>query len=205
MVAYACLESAGVAADLERLRAHPLVRGVRRNTQHEADPLFLARPDFVAGARRAGELDLVCDICVRDHQLEGALALARACPDTSIVLNHLGKPDLTAPDQGRWRDGISRLAEQPSVSCKISVVVHTDADPALTRDLAAPIVRHAVSVFGWDRVLFASNWPVSTAVIGYGAWARMVREVLAGAAPDELERLFRGNARGIYGLTAAPK
>jgi L-fuconolactonase len=203
MVAFARLESDQVGRDLERLHRYPLVKGIRRNTQHEADPLFCARPEFIAGARMLGELGLVCELCVKHHQLEGAIRLARACPETSVVLDHLGKPDLTAGSQTDWKDGIARLGELSNTACKISVVVHTEADPPLTRELAAPFVNHAIASFGWERVLFASNWPVSTAVIGYSDWVGMVRDLVSAAGEKERKMLFESNAARLFGLEKA--
>jgi L-fuconolactonase len=204
MVAFARLESDQVGRDLERLRRYPLVKGIRRNTQHEADPLFCARPEFLAGARRLGELGLVCELCVKHHQLEGAVRLARSCPETSVVIDHLGKPDLTATSQADWRDGIARLGECSNTACKISVVVHTEADPPLTRELAAPFVNHVIASFGWERVLFASNWPVSTAVIGYSDWVGMVWDLVSQASKQERKMLFESNAARLFGLENGP-
>jgi L-fuconolactonase len=65
----------------------------------------------------------------------------------------------------------------------------------------APFVRHAVDCFGWERVLFGSNWPVSTAVVGYRPWAEMVAEILSDAEPSQLADLFAGNARRLYRLS----
>ena len=65
----------------------------------------------------------------------------------------------------------------------------------------APFVRHVVDCFGWDRVLFGSNWPVSTAVVGYREWADMVADILSSGAPAERSSLFAGNARHLYGLS----
>ena len=200
MIAWAPLERPGVRTDLSRLRRQRLVRGVRRNTQHEADRLFCARADFVAGARLLGELGYLCEVCVRYEQLEGALQLARACPETTVVLEHLGKPDVSSVPPAYWLRGMEDLAAQPNVICKVSVVVHSDADPAYRAEALAPFVQHAVSCFGWERVLFGSNWPVSQAVISYRAWVEMLKDILASASDTQAGGFFAGNARRIYSL-----
>ncbi len=199
MVAYAQLESEFAAEQIAALGALPLVRGVRRNTQHEADPLFCARPDYIDGARLLGEVGLVCDVCVKARQLEGVAELAEACPQTTIVLNHFGKPDVTG-DLSAWRESMGRLGRLPNVSCKVSVVVHSDSDPRLTDSLAEPLVRGTIEAFGWDRVLFGSNWPVATAVIGYREWVEMLDRLLAGEPSGNLRKLYAGNAQRIYRL-----
>jgi L-fuconolactonase len=196
MVAWAQIESVDLEQQLDRL-AGPFVRGVRRSTQYEADPRFCTRPAFVTGARRLGERRLVCELCVRGEQVLGVVELAGACPETTIVLDHLGKPNMAAPEPG-WRQGIAELGKCPNVSCKVSVVVHTADDPRLDRRLAEPVVGEVIESFGWDRVLFGSNWPVATAVIDYREWIEVLEQVLAGSSADQLQRLFTLNARRVY-------
>ena len=201
MIAFAPLEDPGVGAWLDRLAERPLVRGVRRNTQWEADPAFVLQPSFVAGGRLLGERELLCELCVKHEQLAAVPPFARECPETRIVLEHLGKPDVTGPPPASWLREIEELAGLPNVVCKVSVVVHGPDDPPLRADVIAPFVRHAVECFGWDRVVFGSNWPVSTAVVGFRAWVEMVAEILSGAEPSQLADLFAGNARRLYGLS----
>lgn len=195
IIAWAELESPDVLAELRRLRAMPAVRGVRRTCQIEADPEFCARPDYVRGARLLGELGLVCEICVRLQQVVAVPRLARAAPETTIVLEHLGKPDLARPPAANWLRAVEELAALPNVVVKVSVVVHAADDPPLTAEAVAPFVGHLVDCFGHGRLMFGSNWPVSTAVTGYRAWVNVVREL---AGQDE--RLWSGTARRVYGL-----
>jgi L-fuconolactonase len=200
MIAWAPLELSEAPARLKRLKAHPLVRGVRRNTQHEADPLFCSRAEFVRGARLLGELGYICEICVRHEQIEAAVRLARACPETTIVLEHLGKPDVSGRPPAQWLKATGELSALPNVHCKVSVVVHSDADPRYQAETLAPYIRHAVEAFGWERSLFGSNWPVSTAVIGYPEWVELLEATLPGGSEAEREAFYAGNARRLYRL-----
>ena len=200
MIAWAPLELPEAGEHLDRLRAHQLVRGVRRNTQYEADPLFCARDGYVRGARLLGDRGYLCELCVRHEQIEGAIGLARACPETTIVLEHLGKPDVSAPPAGYWLRAVEELAKLPNMFCKLSVVVHTDADPPYEAERLAPFLRHAVSAFGWERVLFGSNWPVSSTVIGYRDWVELLGAALPGGSEADLGAFYAGNARRLYGL-----
>ncbi|MBO0684518.1 MAG: amidohydrolase family protein, partial [Candidatus Dormibacteraeota bacterium] len=165
----------------------------------EPDPRFCARPAFVTGARRLGERGLVCELCVRGEQVLGVVEQARACPETTIVLDHLGKPNMVEPEPA-WRQGIRELGSCPNVFCKVSVVVHGADDPRLDRRLAEPVVHEVIESFGWDRVLFGSNWPVATAVIDYQEWVAVLQQVLSGSGAGQLERLFSVNASRAYGI-----
>ena len=195
MIAWARIESAEARPGLERLLTLALVRGVRRTCQFEADPEFCASADYVRGVRLLGELDLLCEICVRLEQVRALPRLARACPETLIVLQHLGKPDHSQPPPAYWLRAIEELAALPNVLAKVSVVVHSDHDQALTTDSVAPFVRHVADSFGPGRIFFGSNWPVSGAVVSYQGWVGMLRELLG----DD-ERFWAGNARRLYRL-----
>lgn len=199
MVAYARLEAPSAAHHVASVSRLPLVRGVRRNTQAEADPLFCVRPGYVEGARLLPAAGLVCDVCIKAHQLEGVIRLAEAVPELTIVLDHLGKPDLEA-DLTPWRRDLERLAALPNVVCKVSVVVHSDRDPRLTAAVAETVVNAAVEAFGWERVMFGSNWPVAEAVVGYAEWVGMVRDSLARESASDLAQLFSGTASRVYRL-----
>ena len=203
MIAWAPLELPEAHEHIERLRTHPLVKGVRRNTQHEPDRLFCSREGYVRGARRLGEIGYLCEICVRHEQIEAAVRLARASPDTTIVLEHLGKPAVDGPPPAYWLRAIDELAALPNVHCKISVVVHSDADPSYRAELLAPFVRHAVEAFGWGRTLFGSNWPVSAAVVGYRDWVDLLEAVLPSSSAADRAEFYAGNARRLYGLDEA--
>ena len=200
MVAGNLVEDPARRAELDPLAAMPLVRGIRRGTQFHPDPMYLARPEIIAGYQRAGELGLAAEICVKWFQLEAAVAFAEALPDLTVVLDHLGKPDMTRDEQPEWRRWMERLAGLPNVVVKASVVVQQPDDPPLDRDAAAAIVAETVALFGWDRVLFASNWPVSTIVIGYRDWVETVLDALDGGSSEQLDRFFALNADRVWRL-----
>jgi L-fuconolactonase len=201
-VGWAHLETARAAADLDALAAFPLARGVRRTLQIESDPGFALSEGYVRGARLLGERGLLCELCVRYEQIESVPALVRACPDTEFVLQHIGKPDLSRPPSAGWLRPIEELGLLPNVACKLSAVVHSDSDPRHRTEALGPFVRHLVDRFGWERLMFGSNWPVATAVVGYREWVEMLQAILAGCGGDSsaLEAVFTENARRLYRL-----
>lgn len=198
IVAHAPLERPDAATHLDLLAKHPLVRGVRRNTQHEDDPLFCGRDGFIAGARAVGERGLVCDICVRDFQLDGVIALARGAPETTIVLNHLGKPTMGS-DLSAYREKMAVLGECANVRVKLSVVVVRGApDDQWNEETVAPVVAEVLSRFGPERVLWASNWPVAPLVTDYGDWLVLARHLTAHLGADGQAAIFHDNAAALY-------
>lgn len=203
LVAFAPLEHGdAVAAHLAQLAARPLVKGVRRLLQSEPDPEFCLRPDFVRGVRALARHGFTFDLCLKHPQLSGAIRLVRHCPEVRFVLDHLGKPDAKAGLLDPWRAELRELAALPNVSCKISGLV-TEADHArwTAADLQ-PYLAHACECFGFDRVLFGGDWPVSTLATDYPRWVQTLDAALdqLGATADERHRLYVRNAEQIYRL-----
>lgn len=203
IVAHAPLHLGDRAAQpIEALAARPLVRGVRRLLQDEADPEYCLRPAFQEGVRHLARNDLSMDLCIRHHQLPGVIELARAIDDVRFVLDHVGKPDIVGSELDPWRSQIRELASLENVQCKISGVV-TEADHAAwsVADLR-PYVEHVIECFGFDRVLYGGDWPVVNLAGGYARWFDAITELTASCSDDELARLFAANARAFYRLQA---
>lgn len=195
-VAHVTVEDPGEA--VREIRCHaedPFVVGVRRNVQDEA-PGFTENADFRGGVRLLGEAGLPFDACVRQHQLPELARLAAACPDTTIVLDHLGKPQREGRDE--WSRDLRLVAERPNVVCKLSgLATEVGAD---ARALMVSLLREALEVFGLERCLYAGDWPVMTLATDYRTWLDVVREALAPYPAAAAAAVFRGNARGVYRL-----
>ena len=201
IVAQAAVErGAAVREELAALAKFPLVKGVRRNVEGEADANFCLRLDFVAGVRALAEFHFTFDICVKHHQLPAAIELVRRCPEVGFVLDHCGKPAIRERQLDPWRQHIRELAALPNVACKISGLL-TEADVVNWKpaDLL-PYVRHAIDSFGFDRVLFAGDWPVLTLAGDYPRWLAALDFCLAGTGASDLQKLFQTNAETIYHL-----
>lgn len=199
IVPWAPLEKGDAAeADLARLAANPLIKGIRRIIQFEADPEFCLRPDFVRGVQLLPRHGLSFDLCINHRQLANTLKLVKQCPNVRFIMDHIAKPDIKAGLLEPWRAEMRELARCPNVWCKLSGLA-TEADFAkwTAADLR-PYIDHVMDCFGFDRVIFGGDWPVATQATDYPRWVRTVDEALAGASPDELHRLYVRNAEAFY-------
>jgi L-fuconolactonase len=197
-------QGAATAHALESVARIPQVKGVRDLLQTHADqPGWALRDAFVEGVRSLAGHGLSFDLCLFHPQLKEAAQLARLCPDTAFVLDHIGKPGIRAGLFAPWDADLKALAALPNVFCKISGVV-TEADHALWREEAiAPYLRHAIDCFGFQRVMFGSDWPVSTWATDCARWIRLVDAACGDATQTERRRLFRDNAIAFYRLQLA--
>lgn len=178
----------------------PLVKGVRRNIQDEAEPDFCLHPDFVEGVRLLAEYGLSFDLCIRQWQLRSVVELVRKCPDTRFILDHLGKPDIKQHGLDPWREHLAQLAALPNVWCKVSGLV-TEADPRRwTSDDLAPYVAYTLEVFGEDRVVFGGDWPVLLLASSYDRWIETLDSLTRHLSPEATRKFWAENARHFYRL-----
>jgi L-fuconolactonase len=201
IVAHACLEKGAEArADLAMLASRPLVKGVRRLLQGEREAGYCLRPDFVAGVCLLAEYGYTFDLCIRHEQLPDATELARRVPEVRFVLDHFGKPPVKAGAIEPWADRLKVLSRLPNVCCKISGLT-TEADwRGWTVGQLRPYFEIALEAFGNDRVMFGSDWPVSTLATGYARWIEAVMEIASSIPGTDPERLFSANAEAFYGV-----
>lgn len=189
------------AVDIVRqLAAHKLVAGIRFSQVVDDTGRVLDRAASLRTLRALAEHGLVYELSIRPWQYEGIFELAAAAPETTFVLGHLGKPRIAAELQRDWYTGIERFAMLPNVVCKVSVPLEGPDDPPYVVDIVRPLVRHVVDTFGYNRVMFGSNFPVNFISITCLGWLQMLDAFLSDASADELDTLYFRNACRIYGL-----
>ncbi|MER7279501.1 amidohydrolase family protein [Dactylosporangium sp. NPDC000244] len=171
----------GFRAYLDLPGAEYLV-GLRAQVQAEETD-YLSRADVRAGLAAYGRAGLVFDLVLRPDQLPSAVAVAAACPSVRFVLDHLGKPR----DFAAWRSDISDIARMPNVTAKVSGLFTEVPD-------VRPYVEFALECFGPERLMWGSDWPVSTLAVSYAETLARTRALVA--APE----VFSATAREVYGL-----
>lgn len=192
-------EDEGFAAYLERQRANPMVKGFRRVLHVVPDELS-ERPLFRENISRIAGTGLTFDLCVLPHQLPKAIALADLAPDVQFILDHCGVPDIKGEAREPWANDIAELAKRPNVTAKISgVVAYADADGWIAETLR-PWVEHTIGAFGWERVVWGSDWPVCTLGGGLLGWVAATHTILNGVSLDEKRKLLSANAERIWQL-----
>lgn len=199
IVPWAPLEKgAAVGNELTRLASNSRVKGIRRIIQFEPDPEFCLRPDFVRGVQLLPKHGLTFDLCINHTQLPNTLTLVRQCPEVQFIMDHIAKPDIKSGLLDPWRENMRALADLPNVWCKMSGLV-TEADHQQWKpaDLQ-PYIDHVIECFGFDRVMFGGDWPVSTQASDYPRWVETLDAALKGSSPDELHRLYVRNAEMFY-------
>jgi len=201
IVAHASLEKGEAArADLEKLSSRPLVKGVRRLLQCEGEADFCLRPDFVTGVKMLADFEFTFDLCIRHEQLRSVTELARRLPGVQFILDHFGKPPVRDGRIEPWATQLRDLAKLPNVSCKISGLTTEANWETWSAAKLRPYYEVALEAFGFDRVLFGGDWPVSTLATDYQRWVEAIHELASEFTDLDRRKLFQTNAEKVYRL-----
>jgi predicted TIM-barrel fold metal-dependent hydrolase len=199
-------DSKAFASFVERTTANSLIRGFRRVLHTQPDELASGER-FRANVRLLTAQGHPFELCVLSRQLPRAVELAKALPGTAFVLDHCGIPSVASGELEDWRKQIRTLAALPNVHCKISgVIAYGDPSRWPGDDIAAvaedlrPYIEQVIHSFGWQRVVWGSDFPVCKLTKGLTIWKQVTDWLLRGASDSELDALAHGNARRIYRL-----
>lgn len=205
------------------------LRGIRCRAAWSDDPALagpadgppqgmLLQPVVQQGVKTMSRMGLSLDLWVYHTQLGDAVRLARHCPDTPIVLNHVGGPLGIGPFEGHraevfeiWRRGIAELAHCRNVSIKLGGLAMprtgfpfaSAAAPASSEELAAawrPYIETCIEAFGPERCMFESNFPVDKGMCSYTTLWNAFKRVAASYSADQRNALFHGTATRFYRL-----
>lgn len=203
VVGWLPLDRAAEAADrLAELQENPLFVGVRSLIHDLPDPDWLLRPDVDEGLGLLEAADVPFDlVAVLPRHLELVPILSARHPGLRIVIDHLGKPPFTRPDQEPWWALIEAAAETPNVYGKVSGLYPPagSSEPSAV-DQLRPVMQRAVDVFGAHRLMYGGDWPISVLAGGYATAHQNLSEVFAGLRADERDRLWCGTAFEFYRL-----
>ncbi|NND18302.1 MAG: amidohydrolase family protein [Silicimonas sp.] len=208
LVAYADMTVDDVRPALDRLSRFPHLRGIRQQFHWHENPTYrfaphadLCRDPVVhKNVARLAEYGLAFDLQVFDDQMAGASELAGACPDVTFVLQHSGMlEDLSDDGRARWRNAMAQLAKRPNVVSKLSGfgTFQHRLDP----DLIGWLTTETVAMFGADRCLWGSNFPIEKLWTDYAALIEAHRAAAGGLSAAEQDAIFNNTAARVYRLT----
>jgi L-fuconolactonase len=200
VVGWVDLADPGVGNALDELCQFPLFKGTRHIWQSEPDPGWIMRPDVLRGLRALACRNLTFDLLVKPHNWPYISQVAAAVPDLRLVINHIGKPEIRWRQFDDWADMMQQAAKFPQMMVKLSGMI-TEADwqhwqPADLR----PYVTTTIELFGVDRVMFGSDWPVCLLAGSYSQVLSTLRECLSDLAEVEQSLVLGANARTFYGI-----
>ena len=197
VVGWIDFEAGDAAAQIAALAADPLLVGLRPMVHDIADDDWLLRPGLVPAFQALVAHGLVFDALVRPQHLSRLRTVIAHHPDLAVVVDHAAKPLIRDRVMEPWASDIATLAAHPHVMCKLSGLVTEAASDWKTADIA-PYAAHILTVFGPQRVLFGSDWPVVNLSGDYDRWRAAALTLIAHLSESDRTAVLGDNARRLY-------
>lgn len=197
VVGWVDLRADDVAARIEAVR-HPKLLGMRHIVQDEPDDRFLLRPDFLRGIAALRDFDLTYDVLVYPRHLPIVVDFLARFPSQRFVLDHLAKPEIRHGRIEAWARDLEAVAACPNVMAKLSGLVTEASWTDWTAADIGPYLDVALDVFGADRLMVGSDWPVCTLAASYERAMGVVTAYLAGRPAAARDAMLGGNAARLW-------
>jgi len=201
VVGWIDFEDPSHAHHLRRLAKHPKFLGVRPMIQDIPDVDWMLRKDIQWAYEVIVECDLTFDALGFPRHLENFLTLLLRYPDMRVVIDHCMKPQIRTHSKDSfsyWASGMSQLAENTAAYCKFSGLV-TETD-GWSLEAMRPYADHLLNVFGPERMMWGSDWPVCQLEASYDEWVGAAGALTAHLPADAQESIFGGTAKRFYRL-----
>jgi L-fuconolactonase len=200
VVAWLDLTNPELGRTLDRCQRHPRFKGVRHIVHDEPDLRWLLRDNVVRGLNELARRGIPYDLLLRPPHLPLIPELADRVPALRMVIDHIAKPLIAAHLMDPWARDIEIAAQIPGMHCKLSGMI-TEADhKQWTADDLRPYVQHVLKLFGPDRLMFGSDWPVCKLA---GSWKQALAAFTQACGPlpqTEREKILGGTAMRFYQL-----
>lgn len=200
VVGWVDLRADNIEERLAYYKQHDVIKGFRHVVQDEPDVNFMKRTDFQNGISKLGAFDFTYDILIFPTQLEAALHVVDQFPNQKFVIDHIAKPNIKEGHIDEWKKGMQTIAERKNVSCKLSGMV-TEADWLnWKQEDFTPYLDAVIEMFGIDRVMYGSDWPVSLIEWNYGEVKGIIDTHCEKFSEEEKEKIYGKNAIEFYSL-----
>lgn len=185
---------------LETIAAHDKFVALRHIIQDESTSNLILSKKFNRGIEALKYFGLAYDILIYEYQLPETILFVDRHPNQIFVLDHIAKPQIDKNILTPWAENMARLAERRNVYCKLSGMVTEYNRNNWTKEQLTPYFEICLNVFGVDRLMFGSDWPVCLSKISYKEWFEIVKEFISKLSFDEQSYILHKNATVAYNL-----
>jgi len=200
VVGWVDLRSETVDVELECFAAEKKLKGVRHVLQDEEDDRFMLGEDFLRGIGKLEKYNLTYDILIFPRHIKYAVELVRNFPNQPFVVDHIAKPFIKKGEIEPWLSDMRKLATAENVYCKISGMVTEAAWDNWKEEDFVPYLDAILEMFGADRLMFGSDWPVCTLAGEYEQVLEIVTDAVACLSTQEQAQIMGANAIDFYKL-----
>ncbi|MDP4878474.1 MAG: amidohydrolase family protein, partial [Opitutales bacterium] len=177
--------------------SHPALKGIRRVLYTQAVDLP-SQYLFKENVKQLGPRKLTFDLCVSETQYPACYELIMHCPETTFILDHCGRPQIAEHDFAAWESSLQKLADCPNLYCKLSGIIEQISPQDNALEKLSPYFNTCLELFGADRILWGSDWPVCELGGGLDNWLDCTKQYAAKLSADEQDAWLYGNAAKLY-------
>ena len=202
VVGWVDFETPSDLIELKRLAGHPKFKAVRPMIQDIPDDGWMLREDVQWAFQALCDLGLRFDALGFPRHLGHFLTILKRYPTLPVVVDHCMKPQIRERSEAHfriWADGMARIADETAAVVKFSALI-TEADADWTVEDLRPYMDHVFRVFGAERVMWGSDWPVCRLRGEYADWRAAAMELTAGLDDVDRALIYGGTAAGFYGI-----
>ena len=201
VVGWIDLKSENLTQQLDELSSYTKLVGFRHVIQGESSPDFMQNPDFIRGLKILADKGYRYDLLILSHQLSAAAEMLAHVPNLHVVIDHIAKPNIeSGKDFESWEQGMALLAQNPNCYCKLSGMVTEANWSNWQKHDFQPYMTSVWDLFGEQRIMFGSDWPVCLVAARYEQVKQLVIDFITTHTPEAQDNIFAENARQFYQL-----
>ena len=193
---------ARVETILEEMRDnHPTVKGIRRIVEFDKDPRELALSgNFIEGVNRLAKFGYHFEINVNHTQMDIVKDFVKMVPEVRMILDHCGKPGIAEGAIEQYQNDVAELSKHPNLWIKLSDLPVEADHNSWTEDDLRPYIDATIEAFGFNRTIYAGDYPICLQATTLPRWVEVLDEALSGCSQEELWNFYRENANKFYNL-----
>ncbi len=199
VVGWVDLQQSNIEDRLAYFSQFETLKGLRHIVQAEKDIHFLQRPEFQKGVKALDAFDYTYDLLILPHQLEDGIQFCRGL-EQKIVLDHLAKPPIKSGNLKAWKQSLQSFKELDHVYAKISGLVTEANWSTWTSEQMKEVIEVALEVFGTDRLMFGTDYPVLKLASDLTTWIKVYQEALSELSQTEQKKINEKNCQHFYAL-----
>jgi L-fuconolactonase len=200
IVGWVDLQAENLEERLAYYKQFEKVKGFRHVLHDEPDDDFMLRPAFLNGIRALQKFGYSYDVLIFQKHLANTLELVKQNPDQQFVIDHIAKPDMKNNGFDAWKKELAAVASFPNVHCKISGMVTETNWKQWSKEDFTIYLDAVVALFGTERIMYGSDWPVCILSATYQAMYGIVNDYFSSFSKNEQDNFFGLNAKNFYRL-----
>ena len=199
VVAWVDMLAPSAVEDLQSWARFRKLKSIRPYLQDLPEDDWILKPELDPAIKAMLDLGLRFDALIKPRHILNTVRFIERYPTLPVIVDHMAKPAICENGFEPWRRDIEQFRNLKHVYCKMSGIL-TEDGPNWTRDRLRPYFEAIIDVFGADRLVFGSDWPVVNLVADYSRWVETLNQALGGLTRADQQKIWADNGERFYGV-----